>query len=204
VWQALYTELGPRGFVPITVALDQAVEAARPWIEAAQPTHPSLVDPEHVVADLYGVINVPTVIWIDEAGRIVRPCDVQFGTDTFKMFSGKESGPFLAALRRWVDTGAGALAADEVRRHQKLPTREDQAARAEFTLAWHLQRAGRAEAAERHFVRAGALSPHDWTIRRGSMPIRGIDPMGPVFFDLAREWDAAGRPSYPAVPLDDE
>src|SRR5690606_41725350 len=65
---------------------------------------------------------------------------------------------------------------------QPLPTQDEQLARAEFTLAWHLFGRGDREAAERHFVRAGELAPFDWTIRRGSMPIRGLDPMGPDFF----------------------
>mgnify|MGYP003467965524 CR=1 FL=1 len=76
-------------------------------------------------------------------------------------------------------------------------------ARAHFTLAWHLHQRGRTEAAERHFLRAGELSPHDWTIRRGSMPIRGINPMGPQFFELYKEWEAAGKPGYPTQPLEE-
>src|SRR2546422_1268348 len=28
------------------------------WIEAAKPTHPSLIDTRHLVADLYNVVNV--------------------------------------------------------------------------------------------------------------------------------------------------
>jgi hypothetical protein len=190
--------------VPITVALDRSADDARPYVERARPTHPSLVDTEHVVADLYGMINVPTVVWIDEGGRIVRPNDAQFGTDTFTAFHGKRSAPFLAAVRAWVREGRGALAGPDARAQQRLPSPEEQLARAHFTLAWHLHQRGRPEAAERHFLRAGELSPHDWTIRRGSMPIRGINPMGPQFFELYREWEAAGRPGYPTQPLDAE
>jgi hypothetical protein len=198
VWQALYEELGGEGFTPITVALDQSLDDARPWIEAAAPTHPALVDTEHVVADLFNVINVPTMVWIDEAGRIARPNDVQFGTDTFVQLTGRPSGPFLAAIRGWVRDGTGVLAPEEIHRHQVLPSREQQEARAEFTLAWHLHRAGRREAAERHFARAGELAPGDWTIRRGSLPIRGIDPMASEeFLALWQE----GTPGYPSTPL---
>jgi hypothetical protein len=198
----LYEELGAKGFVPITVALDKSPEDARPYIERARPTHPSLIDTQHVLADLYAIINVPTMVWIDEAGRIVRPNDAQFGTDTFTQFHGKRSAPFLAAVRAWVADERGALAPEQVRAQQLLPTAEQQQARAEFTLAWHLHQAGRIAAAERHFERAGKLSPHDWTIRRGSMPIRGKNPMGPEFFELYKEWQAAGSPGYPTRPLD--
>ena len=200
MWQALYEELGPLGFVPITVALDKDPEDARPYIERANPTHPSVIDTQHVVAELYHVINVPTMIWIDEAGRIVRPHDAQFGTDVFTAFHGKHSAPYLAALRAWVREGKGILDATTVRAHQVLPTPETQLARAHRALAWWLHQQGRGEAAERHFLRAGELAPKDWTIRRGSMPIRGINPMGPDFFELAKE----GVPVYPmeALPVE--
>ncbi len=148
------------------------------------------------------MINVPTVVWIDEAGHIVRPNDAQFGTDTFTQFHGKHSAPFLAAVRAWATGKRPALAPAQVRSQQLLPTPEHQLARAEFTLAWHLHQQGRPAAAERHFERAGQLSPHDWTIRRGSMPIRGKNPMGPEFFELYKEWQAAGSPSYPTRPLE--
>jgi tetratricopeptide (TPR) repeat protein len=76
VWQTLRTELHPLGLEIVTVALDTAgPEAARPWIEAANPDHPSLIDQAHVLGELLGVVNVPNGIWIDEAGMIVRPAE---------------------------------------------------------------------------------------------------------------------------------
>lgn len=200
MWQAMYEELGSHGFVPITVALDKDPEDARPYIERANPTHPSLIDTQHVVAELYHVTNVPTMIWIDEQGRIVRPHDSQFGTDTFTAFHGKHSAPYLDALRAWVREGKGVLDPATVRSHQIQPTPETQLARAHRALAWWLHQRGTTEAAERHFLRAGELAPKDWTIRRGSMPIRGINPMGPEFFELAKE----GVPLYPmeALPVE--
>jgi hypothetical protein len=196
----MFTELKDHGFTVITVALDQSPEDARPYIEAAKPTHPSLIDVDHRLADLYRIVNVPTVVWIDEQGRIVRPNDVAFGNDTFKDLHGLESGPHLDALRAWVKEGKLPFACEEVSRLQVPPTFEEQLARAEFALGWYLHRTGRSEAAERHFVRAGELAPHDFTIRRGSMPIRGLDPMGPAFFEMYTEWAQAGRPYY--VPLE--
>jgi hypothetical protein len=175
------------------VALDRSAEDARPWIEAAAPTHPSLIDTGHVLAELYHVVNVPTIVWIDEQGRIVRPNDNQFGTDTFTAFHGKASAPYLDMIRAWVKEGKGALAAGEARRNQLLPTPETQLARAERALAWRLHQRGRPDAAKRHFARAAELAQQDWTIRRGSMPIVGQNPFGPEFFELAGE----GTPTYP-------
>jgi len=50
-------------------------DASRPFIEAANATHPSLLDPTHKVDALFGVINIPNVVWIDETGTIVRPAE---------------------------------------------------------------------------------------------------------------------------------
>ena len=198
MWQALYEELGDRGFVPITIALDESAEAARPYIEKADPKHPSLIDTEHVVAHRYGMINVPTVVWIDEEGMIARPNSMEYGSDLFIQFTGRESGPFLDAVRAWVETG-------EIRRDEMVPgempppTEDEELARAEWALAWFLHQRGSKEAAGQHFDRAGELSPDDWTIRRGSMPIRGQNPMGPEFFELFKDWESRGKRSYAAM-----
>lgn len=200
MWQALYEELREHSFVVIAVALDKSVEDARPWIEATAPSYPALIDTQHVLADLYNIVNVPTALWIDERGRIVRPNDVVFGTDTFKHITNLESARPLAALRAWVRGERAGFAPSEARTLQRLPTARDQQARAEFGLAEWLARRGRREAAERHFARAAELAPHDFTIRRGSMPIRGIDPMGPQFREMLQSWVASGHPYYEPPP----
>jgi len=192
----VYGELRGYGFTVITVAIDKSAEDARPWIAAARPTHPSLIDTTHVLADLYNIVNVPTILWLDERGRIVRPNDVAFGTDTFKSITGLEAAKHLAALRAWVRGEATAIPAARVRALQALPTDVDQQARAEFGLGEWLFTRGRTEAATRHFVRAGELAPHDFTIRRGTMPMRGIDPMGPQFREMLGAWVKAGNPYY--------
>jgi len=74
VWQALRTELAPKGVEVVTVALDTGgIEAAGPWIAAATPDHPSLIDEAHVSAERFGFVNVPNAVWIDEHGMVVRP-----------------------------------------------------------------------------------------------------------------------------------
>src|SRR5262245_66308418 len=59
----------------MAVAMDARPDAARPWIEAARPSYLSLIDRDHRVAELYHMVNVPQAVWIDEAGRIVRPAE---------------------------------------------------------------------------------------------------------------------------------
>lgn len=61
MWQALQSELADTNFQVISVAFEsRGVAAALPYIEAAKPTYPCLIDREHLVARLYGMLNVPT------------------------------------------------------------------------------------------------------------------------------------------------
>ncbi len=182
------------------MALDKDADAARPWIEVAKPTHPSLIDTKHVVADLYNMVNVPTILWIDEEGKIVRPNDVAYGDNTWQEVTGLDADVHKGALRKWVKGGEVPFPLGRVRELQSLPTAEHQEARAEFAMAQYLWTQSKAEAAKRHFERAGELAPHDFTIRRGSMPMRDIDPMGEEFFKMAGEWAEAGNEWYHPLP----
>jgi hypothetical protein len=72
----LRSELHPDGLEIVTVCLEMTgVEAARPWIDAARPEHPSLIDTAHQVDALFGMVNIPNAVWIDEQGVIVRPAE---------------------------------------------------------------------------------------------------------------------------------
>jgi hypothetical protein len=78
VWQEVRSQLHPKGLEVVTVALDIEVDAARPFIDAAHPEHPSLIDQGHVLDEQLGIVNVPNGLWIDETGMIVRPAEPAF------------------------------------------------------------------------------------------------------------------------------
>ncbi len=199
-WQMLQDELGD-DVVIISVALDEDAEAVRQWAldEPPSPTRlPVLVDRDHLVAERFGVINVPSTVWIDEEGRIVRPPAIAPGDDQFREFTKIDSSVHHDELRRWVREGDLPVDEQEIARRQVDPDDDLQQARAERRLAMHLHRMGRTDDAARHLQAALDLAPNDWTIVRGSMPVRGIDPFGAEFFEFVERWEAAGAPSYPA------
>ncbi|MEI6701269.1 MAG: TlpA disulfide reductase family protein, partial [Actinomycetota bacterium] len=102
-WQALEDELRDRGFSVLAIAFDDTAEEVRPFTDDIR--FPVLLDRHHVVSEAYAMSNVPTVVWIDEAGRVVLPNSEAFGTDLFADFTGVKSGPHLDAVRAWVSEG---------------------------------------------------------------------------------------------------
>lgn len=200
-WQALDDELAPDGLEVVAVAIDEDPAAVRPFTEGIG--MPVLIDRDRTFAERYALTNVPAVVWIDEEGRLVRPPDVAFGSEDFVEYHKIDSADHREALRRWVREGtvpADAGGADR----SWTPTDEEQLAHLHYRLALHLWRAGAGheDAAARHFDRAAALAPLDFTVRRAQLPLRGKDPfLGEEFQALFAEWEQAGRP-YHGKPRD--
>ena len=155
-----------------------------------------LIDRDHAWAERYGVVNVPTTIWVDEHDRIVRPPAIAPGDDKFIDFVGFSAEPHHQALREWVREGTLPMGADEVQARRQAPDPQLQLARAERRHAVDHIRTGDAVVGYARLEGALALAPDDWTIHRGSLPVRGKDPFGQDFFDFYERWQAAGRPGY--------
>ncbi len=134
-WQALHDELADQGFGVVAVAVDEDPEAVRPFTEHIG--FPVLIDRDRVFADRYALTNVPTVVWVDEQGDMVRGQDVAFPTDTFREFHRIDSTDHLDGIRRWVRTGEAP--ADDVEAH--VPDPDEQLAHLHYRLALHLWRA---------------------------------------------------------------
>lgn len=197
MWQSLRAEWYSLGLEIVTVALDLDAEPARPWITAAHPEHPSLIDQAHVVDELFGIVNVPTGVWINEQGIIVRPPETAYprrppfldrpipanatAEQVARITAVKalriDAETYVAALHDWMRHGAAsqfALSADEVLRRSQPRPMEEATAAAHFELAQHLHRSGRAEDATAHFRAAHRLQPANWTYKRQAWSL--VDP----------------------------
>jgi len=193
-WQELHDELADEDFTVIAVAIDNSPDDVRPWVDGI--TYPVLVDQNHLLTELYAISNVPTVLWIDEDDRIVRPNGIAFGSDLFKDFTGVESGPHKDAVRRWVNDGQEPLSGAEARRAVAPLTDDEVRARLHFRVAAEALRQADESTARRHFQSATELAPFDFTIRRAAMPLLGDDPFGQTFFTFYEQWQEAGSPYH--------
>ena len=173
----------------VTVALDAGgAAAARPFIEAAAPEHPSLIDQSHVCDELFGFVNVPNAVWIDEAGVLVRPAHAahikrsplrdmevpeglgRVGEILHEVKKIKaEPELYRAAIMDWAQKGADseyALSPDEVVARSRPRSSDHAEAAAAFELAQHLWRQGDRDAAVPWFRKAHELHPDNWTYKR--------------------------------------
>ena len=182
MWQKASDTLKDHGFVVLAVALDTP-EAARPWIEAAKPGYPALIDREHHVAALYNMVNVPEAVWIDETGRIVRPTENAGSYDGFRSrdpvtgemppdvveTTARAKRVYMEAVADWAVNGAASrhvLDAATARARLSGPSDDEALAHAHFRLAaWFLAKGDEASAAP-HVAEARRLHPGSWTIFR--------------------------------------
>ena len=189
MWQRLHAELEGRGLTVVTVALDIDPADARPFIDVAEPTHPSLIDTAHVTDDLFGFTNVPMAVWIDESGTIVRPAEhasvhrsplrdmeIPEGLPDRldRMFRevrklADQSDEYRAAILDWVEHGpasAFALSPEQVTARSGGRSADQARAAACFELGQHLWRTIGEEAAIPWWKQAHALFPENWTYKR--------------------------------------
>ncbi len=190
MWQALRTELRPLGLEIVTVGIDAAgPDECRPFIEAAQPAHPSLVDTTHRLAELFGVVNIPNGVWIDEQGTIVRPAEPanphpQSAERPYRPAEGlpdhmnevldeasriKVDGRYAEMVRDWAARGAAStyvLAPEEVVRRSRPRDITAAEGQAHLELGAVLWARGDRHGAEAHWREAHRLDPVNFTAKR--------------------------------------
>jgi len=230
VWQAVREQLHPAGLEIVTVAMDVGgIDAAARWIDAANPSHPSLIDQEHRLGALFGVVNVPSGVWIDEDGVIARPPGPAWpGKAVFRehlqgLELPEDTDPYvhralavtaqlrirperyLEAVRDWVANGsdsAFALTSDEVLAASRPRPAEHSLAAAHFELGQHLHRAGFPDDAVPHFREAHRLQPDNWTYKRQAWSF--ADPLqrpNDVYEgDWAGDVEKSGPENYYVLP----
>jgi tetratricopeptide (TPR) repeat protein len=144
------------------------------------------------------MVNVPTAVWINEQGRIVRPNEVAYVDDRLKGMTRLEAAPYLDAIRDWAakcDQSAFALSEKELK-ERLVPQNTDWAlAAAEFGLAEYLYRNGQSEASIRHYKEAQRLNPDSWNYKRQAWALSNAErDYGTSFMKEVQKLN--GKPYY--------
>jgi len=152
------------------------------------------------------MVNVPTGVWINEQGRIVRPNEVAFVDDRFKNFTGMDSEPYLNALKDWVEKGdksAYVMSEDHLR--EKLTAQDPNIAQgaAEFGLGEQLYKSGHPTEAIAHFKEAQRLNPKSWNYKRQAYALTSEKDYGTTFRDEVQKIGGS-KVYYPPLELPGE
>jgi tetratricopeptide (TPR) repeat protein len=198
-WQAFFHPLKDKNFEIISIAQDTGgARDAAEWINAAKPEYTALVDDKHLVTQLYNMVNVPTAVWINEKGEIVRPNEVAYVDNRYKAMHGIDAGPYLEAIRDWVTNGERSqFVMTEQERKERLtpPSPERAMADSEFALAEYLYKNGMGADAIAHFKEAQRLDPDNWNYKRQAWALSNAEKdYGTSFMKEVQKLN--GKPYY--------
>lgn len=223
VWQAIRETYKDQNFELVTVGFDAlGADGCRPFIEAANPSHPALIDRHHLLASLYGFVNIPQAIWINEDFKLVRPVEgappppadepppppelppelpsrmMEIMGEAAKIKADPEA--YHAGIKDWIEKGDAsefALSPDEVIERSTPRSADESLGHAHFEMACELEQRGQHDLAIQHFQQAHKLVPDSWTFRRQawSLEMMGDGP-------LARFWQGPDPENPDAWPYE--
>ena len=144
--------------------------------------------------------NVPTGVWIDERGRVVRPGEPAWTTSRTSTFGGKalvtEGEEYVAAVRDWVANGERSvhvLSDAAFTARVKPRSQNEMEADASFALGVWFHQAGNTALSKKYFEQAQTLNPADWNYHRQDW---SFTP-GEAGAEVAREVPEARRAVLP-------
>ena len=121
----------------------------------------------------YAFINVPTGMWVDERGRVVRPAEQAWTYSDNHTYGDrvltKDGEAYVAALKDWVAKGEKSefyLSDEEYRKRVKPRSPKEMEADASFKLAVWFHDHDNRELAAKYWQRAQELNPDDWNYAR--------------------------------------
>lgn len=177
--------------------------ATAEWHDQTELSYTTLIDTTHRVSSLYNLVNVPSGVWIDEEGRILRINEgaysrvIELGTASIG------NDEYADAVRDWVRKGAEshyAWSQEEVAAKIRRRTSDEALAEPTFKLGVYFYHLGDEDLARTYWERAQALFPDSWNFHRQDWNLtEGL--AGPKFF--AKRQAQGDKPYYAPLELED-
>ena len=166
-WQDVYSDLENKNFVIIAAAQDSGGEAvAGSWYDAAKASYVTLVDENHTISSLYNLVNVPSAVWIDESGKVIRVDEGAYATK-HKMgefeFGRDDYAPIV---KDWVLKGKDSVYASGNQLPDLNQSTEKALAEPNFKLGVYFQQQGNEAKANHYWQVAQQLNPDSWNYHR--------------------------------------
>ena len=144
-------------------------EAAGTLFDRAGATYTTIIDVQHTISSLYNFVNVPSAVWIDEEGKIVRYNEGTYAS-THKMGTfefGRDD--YLPAVRDWVENGVESefvQSAQDVSKNIIARSSDAEQAEPTFKLGVYFHLQGDEERANQYWEKAQTLNPDSWNFHR--------------------------------------
>ncbi len=204
VWQSIYEELKSDNFEIISVAQDTGgEEAAGSYFDDANVTYTAIIDVNHHISSLYNLVNVPSGVWIDEEGKIMR---INEGTYAKEHFDGAwGTNDYVPIVRDWVAKGADSeYVWDRSKVRESIVQRTPDAERAQpaFRLGGYYFTNDNDEKAEQYWTMAQELDPTSWNYLRQDLEYEEGGNAGPEWRARREQVESAGGSYY--APLEIE
>jgi len=166
-WQAVFEDLKDDNFMIIAAAQDTGGEAAAgQFYDQAKAKFVTLVDEDHSISSLYNLVNVPSAVWIDETGKVIR-IDENAYAEVHKGegFSFGRSD-YVPMVKDWVANGNQSQFAKGNAIPDLIRSNEQHLADANFKLGVYFFKQGDMDSADKYWVAAEKLNPDSWNYHR--------------------------------------
>ena len=194
VWQSIYEELKSENFEIISVAQDTGGEEAAGYIfDDANVSYTAIIDVNHQISSLYNLVNVPSGVWIDEQGSIMR---INEGTYAKEHMNGAwGTNDYVPIVRDWVAKGADSeYVWDRSKVRESIIQRTPEAERAQpaFRLGGYYFTNDNDEKAEQYWTMAQELDPTSWNYLRQDLQYEEGGSAGPEWRARREQIEGAG------------
>ncbi len=204
VWQSIYEELKSENFEIISAAQDTGGEEAAGGIfDDANVSYTAIIDVNHQISSLYNLVNVPSGVWIDEEGKIMR---INEGTYAKTHMNGAfGTDDYVPIVRDWVAKGADSeYVWDRSKVRENIVQRTPEAERAQpaFRLGGYYFTLGNDEKAEQYWTMAQELDPTSWNYLRQDLQYEEGGSAGPEWRARRDQIESAGGSYYAPLEID--
>lgn len=200
----MYDELKSKNFEIISVAEDAGGEtAAGPWFDRAHATFTALIDATHKVSSLYNLVNVPSGVWVDEQGRVLRINEGTYSR-TIPLGSNASIGTddYTPAVRDWVAKGPASAyvwPVEKVAAKIRRRTADESLAEPTFKLGVYFFQHQDEARARTYWKRAEELFPDSWNYHRQDWTFTPDTSFGKQFMEKRR--GLGDKPYYEPLEL---
>ena len=170
------------------------------YYDQAKATYITLVDEKHSISSLFKLVNVPSAVWIDESGTIIRIDEDSYAT-SHTMDDGYEFGrdDYAPMVKDWVAKGAASQYAQGNAVPDLTKTDDDALAEAHFKLGVYFKHEGNTAKANHYWAKAQKLNPDSWNYARQEWSYTPAEADA----NWMKKWEALTKPYYrPIVGLD--